>query len=123
MPPDWLGERIIGAAIAVHKELGPGLLESTYEACLAMELQERGLIVSRQKVLPVRYKTLMIDQGYRVDLLVEDSVVLELKSIEAVLPLHKAQLLSYLRLGGYRLGYLLNFNVRRLADGLHRLVN
>ena len=107
----------------VHTALGPGLLESAYEICLLYELEKRGLPVHRQGLIPIRYEDLTIDNGYRIDLLVGDRVVVELKALEAILPVHRAQLLSYLRLGGFKLGYLLNFNVARLRDGIVRLVN
>jgi len=115
-------EAIIGAAIAVHKELGPGLLESAYEACLAFELSERGLVVERQRALPVVYKDVRVDCGYRVDLVVE-GVMVELKSVERLEPIHEAQLLSYLRLSGYKVGLLINFNAALLKNGIRRLVN
>ena len=115
-------EAIIGASIDVHRELGPGLLESTYEACLAYELVQRGLKVERQKPLPVVYKGLKLDVGYRVDLLVEDRVIVELKAVDRLEPIHEAQLLSYLRLSGCKVGLLINFNVRVLRDGLKRLI-
>jgi GxxExxY protein len=114
---------IIGAAIDVHRELGPGLFESVYEACLAYELDRRELKVERQKPLPVSYKGILLDQGYRLDLLVENAVVVELKSIERLQPIHQCQLLSYLRLSGYRVGLLFNFNVPVLRHGIRRLVN
>ena len=118
-----LTEMIIGGAIEVHRHLGPGLLESTYESCLAFELSQRGLIVARQKELPVVYKDVRIDCGYRIDLLVNGTVVLELKAVEKLMPIHEAQLLSYLKLSGLKLGLLFNFNVRQLTDGLKRIVN
>ncbi len=116
-------EIIIGAAMAVHRELGPGLLESAYEACLAYELPERGLSVERQKALPVRYRGVNVDCGYRIDLLVEGKVVVELKAVERLEAIHKAQLLSYLKLSGCKVGLLINFNVKVLKDGIRRLVN
>ena len=122
-PTRELTERIIGAAIDVHKALGPGLLESAYEACLAFELAELELAVERQKAIPVTYKGLEIDAGYRIDLLVEQSVVLEIKAVERLMPIHEAQLISYLRLGDYRLGLLVNFNVRLLKQGIRRIAN
>jgi len=115
-------EKIIGAAIAVHKELGPGLLESAYEACLVYELVQSGLKVESQKPLPVSYRSVHIDCGYRIDLLVEDEVILELKSIEKLEPLHEAQILSYLKLSGYKIGLLINFNVSLLKNGIRRFV-
>ncbi len=118
-----LTEAITGAAIAVHRELGPGLLESAYETCLAFELADRGLSVERQKELPVRYRGIQMDCGYRLDLLVQGQVIVELKAVEKLLPMHEAQLLSYLKLSGCKVGLLLNFNVRILKDGLKRLVH
>jgi GxxExxY protein len=118
-----IGDAIIASALKVHTALGPGLLEGAYETCLLYELQKRGLPVQQQVLIPVRYEDFTIDNGYRVDLLVADRVVVELKALEAILPVHRAQLLSYLRLGGFKLGYLLNFNVARMRDGIVRLVN
>ncbi len=119
---DTVTERIIGAAIDVHRELGPGLLESTYEACLVFELTRSGLTVERQKSLPVTYKDVQLDCGYRIDLLVEGAVVVELKAVDHLDPIHEAQLLSYLKLSGCTVGLLINFNVKVLKDGLRRLV-
>ncbi|MBE9542827.1 MAG: GxxExxY protein [Proteobacteria bacterium] len=116
-------EIIIGAAMAVHRELGPGLLESAYEACLAYELPDRGLSVERQKALPVRYRGVNVDCGYRIDLLVEGKVIVELKAVERLEAIHKAQLISYLKLSGCKVGLLINFNVKVLKDGIRRLVN
>ncbi|MBI4083446.1 MAG: GxxExxY protein [Candidatus Lambdaproteobacteria bacterium] len=116
-------EQIIGAAIDVHRELGPGLLESTYEACLQFELVERGLQVERQKGLPVVYRDVRIDCGYRIDLLVERRVIVELKAVAQLEPIHEAQLLSYLKLSGCHVGLLINFNVKLLKNGIRRLVN
>ncbi len=118
--PDPLTEAIIGAAIAVHRALGPGLLESAYEACFAYELEWRGLRVERQKALPVTYRGVQIDCGYRIDLLVENEVIVELKASQ-LQPIHDAQLLSYLKLSGRSVGLLINFNVRLLKEGLRRL--
>ena len=117
-----LTETIIGAAIDVHRELGPGLLESAYEECLCHELHIRGLAFARQVDLPVRYKGLSLDCGYRLDVVVENRVVVELKSTEQLLPVHQAQLLTYLRLSGKRVGLLMNFNVAVLKDGIVRRV-
>lgn len=117
-----LTREIIGAAIEVHRALGPGLLESAYEACLAFELAERGLRIERQKALPVVYKGLDLDAGYRLDLLVEDKVIVELKAVEAVNAVHEAQMLSYLRLSGCKIGLLINFNVKLLKNGIRRFV-
>ena len=118
-----LTEQIIGSAIEVHRALGPGLLESTYEACLLHELAERKLYAERQKALPVIYKGHRIDCGYRIDLLVEREVIVELKAVARVEPIHEAQLLSYLKLSACHVGLLINFNVKQLKIGLRRLVN
>jgi len=118
-----LSNRIIGAAIEVHKTLGPGLLESAYEQCLCHELSLRGLSFERQKELPVIYRGLKLDCGYRLDIVVEDAIILELKSCEKIEPIHKAQLLTYLRLSGISLGLILNFNVPAMRDGIVRIVN
>ena len=114
---------IIGAAIEVHRALGPGLLESAYEECLAVELADRGLRVERQAVLPVIYKGCTLDAGYRIDLLVNSEVIVELKSVQKLETIHDAQLLTYLKLAGIRHGLLLNFNVAVLKDGIRRMVN
>lgn len=119
---DRLAEVIIGAAIDVHKELGPGLLENTYESCLFFELIQRGFTVSRQREQPVKYKGHVIECGYRLDLLVNNMVVVELKSVEKLERIHEAQLLTYLKLSGLRLGFLMNFNCVRLVDGIKRMV-
>ena len=116
-------EKIIGAAIAVHRALGPGLLESAYQACLAYELSKLGLRFEQQKALPVVYQEVRLDCGYRIDFLVEDEVVVELNSVEKSLPIHEAQLLSYLKLARKRVGLLINFNVRMLKNGIKRLIN
>jgi GxxExxY protein len=121
--PNDLTEAIIGAAIAVHRTLGPGLLESTYEACLVHELRERGLETERQKPLPVDYHGVHIDCGYRIDLLVENQVIVELKAVDRVLPIHEAQILSYVRLSKYKVGLLINFNVKLLRNGIRRFVH
>ena len=121
---DALTQQIIGAAIAVHRELGPGLLESSYEACLTFELVERRLRFERQKPLPLVYRGRTLDCGYRIDLLVEEEVVVEVKSVERLEPIHTAQVLSYLRLSSRKVGLLINFNVKWLADrGIRRVVN
>ncbi|HLF04401.1 MAG TPA: GxxExxY protein [Dehalococcoidia bacterium] len=114
---------IIGAAIEVHRTLGPGLLESAYEACLAYELLERGLKVEQQKPLPLVYKEVTLDCGYRLDLLVENAVIVEIKAVDRAQPIHQAQLLSYLKLSGCEVGLLINFNVTVLKEGIHRLIN
>jgi GxxExxY protein len=118
---DFLTDAVIGAAIAVHEALGPGLLETTYEACLEHELKMRGRHVDRQKALPATYRGLVLDFGYRVDLLVDDAVIIEVKAVERLTDVHEAQLLTYLRLSGRRVGLLLNFNVRLLKRGIRRL--
>jgi GxxExxY protein len=118
-----LTEAIIGAAIDVHRELGPGLLESAYEECLCHEISSHGLAFRRQAELPVRYKKVNLDCGYRMDLLVEETVILELKSVEKILPIHEAQLMTYLKISGKPVGLLLNFNVPVLKDGILRRVN
>ncbi len=115
-------EAIIGGAIQVHRVLGPGLLESAYEACLAFELKKRGLSVEEQKPLPLVYEQVKLDCGYRIDLLVE-GVVVEIKSVDALAPIHEAQVMSYLKLSGCRLALLINFNVLLLKDGIRRFVN
>jgi GxxExxY protein len=118
-----IGTAIIASAMKVHTTVGPGLLESAYETCLLYELERHALPVRRQVSIPIRYEDLTIDNGYRVDLVVGDRVVVELKAVEAILPVHRAQLLSYLRLGGFKLGYLLNFHVARMRDGIIRMAN
>ncbi len=118
-----LSENVIGAAIKVHRELGPGLLESAYEVCLAHELRESGLKLETQKPLPVVYHGVKMDCGYRLDLVVEDKIIVELKAVEKLQPIHDAQLLSYLRLSGISLGLLINFHNRLLKDGIKRLVH
>ncbi len=114
---------VVDAALKVHSILGPGLLESAYESCLAYELVKRGFSVQSQTVLPIRYEEQLIDAGYRIDLMVNDAVIVELKSVERLLPIHKAQLLSYLRLSKRKVGLLINFNEVRLKDGIKRIVN
>jgi GxxExxY protein len=118
-----LSSRIIGAAIEVHKILGPGLLESTYEECICHELSLGGFFFERQKPLAVQYKGISLDCGYRLDVVVENIIILELKSCEKIEPIHKAQLLTYLKLSGLKLGLLLNFNVILMREGIVRVVN
>jgi GxxExxY protein len=120
---DKISREIIGAAIDVHRMLGPGLLESAYATCLQHELLQRGLKVVRELPVPIRYKGITLDCGYRLDLLVEESVVVEVKAVDALAPIHQAQLMSHLRLCGLRVGLLINFNVRMLKHGLKRVVN
>jgi GxxExxY protein len=114
---------IVDAAVAVHRELGPGLLESAYQKCLAHELESRGLHVVCELSFPVEYRGAHVDTGYRIDMLVGDRVIIENKTVEKVLPIHAAQLLTYLKMSGCRLGFLLNWNVRLMKDGITRLVN
>ena len=118
-----LSSRIIGAAIEVHKNLGPGLLESAYEECLCHELSIQGLLFEKQKPLSIDYKGKKLDCGYRLDIVVEKAVIIELKSCEKIEPIHKAQLLTYLKLSGLNLGLILNFNVPLMRDGIVRIVN
>ena len=120
---DPLTDKIIGAAIEVHRHLGPGLLESAYEECLCFELKRSGLRFERQVHLPMSYKGILLDCAYRMDVLVEDSVVLEIKAIDEILPIHQAQLLTYLKSSGKRVGLLINFNVPVLKSGIKRMVN
>jgi GxxExxY protein len=115
--------QIVDAAMKVHTALGPGLLESAYQACLAYELRQRGLQVETEVELPVHYDGIRLDVGYRLDMLVESQVIVELKSVETVIPLHEAQLLSYLKLSGNKIGLLINFKVARLKNGIIRLAN
>lgn len=117
-----LTRQIIGAAIEVHRHLGPGLLESAYETCLAYELEQLGLSVERQKGLPLIYKEIRLDQGYRIDLLVEEKVVVEIKVVDKITSIHEAQVLSYLRFSGCQVGLLLNFNVKLLKNGIRRFI-
>ncbi len=114
--------KIIGCAYKVHSKLGPGLLESTYEVCLAYELIKGGLVVERQKTLPVVYDNIQLEAGYRIDLLVDHTVILELKSVAEIAPIHQAQLMTYLKLSGLKLGLLLNFNVQDMKRGIKRII-
>ncbi|MCX7855588.1 MAG: GxxExxY protein [Anaerolineae bacterium] len=122
MNENLLSNRIIGAALEVHRQLGPGLLESAYEECLAYELSLSNIPFERQKPVPVVYKGIRLDCGFRVDLLVGNLVVVELKAVDALMPVHQAQVLTYLKLTGCRLGLLINFNVVRLREGIKRVV-
>jgi GxxExxY protein len=117
-----LTEAIIGAAMEVHRALGPGLLESTYEMCLCRELSIRGILFERQVPIPVEYKGVKLDCGYRADIVVDGTIPLEIKAIDSLLPIHDAQLLSYLKLGAWKIGLLINFNVELLKNGLRRRV-
>lgn len=114
--------KIIGCAYKVHSELGPGLLESTYEVCLEYELLKNDILVERQRSLPVIYDKIKLDAGYKIDLLVEGRIILELKSVDEIAPIHKAQLITYLKLYGLKLGLLLNFNVTDMKKGIHRII-
>ena len=118
-----LSGKIIGAAIQVHSALGPGLLESTYETCPAYELRSQNIMAATQVALPVKYKGVSLDAGYRVDLIIEDSVIVELKSVDSLTQILVAQILAYLKLSRLRLGLLINFNVRQLKEGIKRVVN
>ena len=119
---DELSNRVIGCAIEIHRELGPGLLESTYEQCLAHELKLNGIAFRLQHPLPVEYKGIRLDCGYRIDILVADALILELKSVEEIKGIHHAQLLTYMKLAGVKTGLLINFNVKKLKTGIKRFV-
>ena len=123
MTENQITEKIIGCAIKVHKELGPGLLESAYKECLYYELQKAGLKVEKEKPLPLIYYDVKLEIGYRIDLLVEDQVVIEIKSVEGLSDVHTAQVLTYLKLNNNKLGLLINFNVSMLKNGIKRLIN
>ena len=123
MDDEAIGKQIVDSAVKVHTALGAGLLESAYETCLAHELAKCGLEVKRQVPMPVNYDGLQLDVGYRIDMFVNDRVILELKAVEKLLPLHTAQLLTYLKLSKLRLGFLLNFNVDHMRNGVRRVVN
>jgi GxxExxY protein len=123
MNENELSNIIIGCAIEVHKQLGPGLLESAYQECLFYELKNRGLNIINEKSIPIVYNDVKLDHGYRIDLLVENKVVIEVKTIEMFTDVHTAQVLTYLKLGGYKLGLLLNFHVTTLKSGIKRIVN
>jgi len=120
---DGIGKLIVPAAMKVHSALGAGLLENGYEACLAYELAKRGLMVERQVSMPVVYESVRLDVGYRIDLLLGQKVVVEIKAVDRVIPAHLAQILTYLKLGGFKLGFLLKFNVPHMRDGIKRVVN
>ncbi len=123
MDEEQIGREIVDSALNVHMVLGPGLLEAAYEACLQYELLQRKFAVRKQVPMPLSYRGVTLDVGFRVDLMVNDKVLIELKAVEKLLPVHAAQLLSYLRLGNYRLGFLLNFNTVRMRDGIKRVLN
>ncbi len=118
-----LATSVVNAAFQVHRALGPGLLESSYQVCLIHELRKQGVPIRSQVLLPLRYDGLEIDAGYRVDLLVDESIIIENKAVQALLPIHLAQLLTYLKLSGLKLGFLINWNVPRIKDGIRRMVN
>ena len=120
---EQIAKQLVDAMLMVHRELGPGLLESTYQACLAHELRRREIEVRCEVALPVRYKELEIEVGYRIDLLLADCIIVENKSVQALAPIHEAQLLTYLKLSGHRLGFLVNWNVPLIKDGIKRMVN
>ncbi|NJM39002.1 MAG: GxxExxY protein [Akkermansiaceae bacterium] len=120
---DKIAAEIVDSAFKVHKELGPGLLESAYETCLEHELKKRGFQVERQKAQPVHYDSIIIDAGYRLDLLVNDHVIIELKAVEQLAPIHQAQLMTYLKLSKKSLGFLINFNVPLIKNGIRRIAN
>ena len=120
---EWVGAVLVDAAFTVHTALGPGLLESAYQGCLLHELQHRGLSVRREVPFPVYYAELILDTGYRVDMVIEEEVLVENKAVQSITPVHRAQLLTYLKLSNKRLGYLINWNVPRIKDGIRRLVN
>jgi|SRR5437867_12072661 len=119
---DELSRSVIGCAIEVHRNLGPGLLESTYRQCLACELSHAEIAFQMEVPLPVRYKDILLDCGYRIDLLISDDLIVEIKSVEALLPIHQAQILTYMRLASVPLGLLINFNVTKLQSGIRRFV-
>lgn len=123
MNENEISKEVVGAALEIHKALGPGLLESVYEECMCRELSLRGLAFKRQVVVPLKYKDLKLESGLRLDLLVEELVIIEIKAVEKVMPVHKAQILSYLRLTGKKLGLLINFNEELIKNGIHRVVN
>ncbi len=123
MTENEISYKIIGASIELHKALGPGLLESVYEESLALDLRASGLKVKQQVSVPMSYKSLNFERGFRLDLLVEDMVIIEIKSVQAILPVHKSQLLTYLRLSDRRLGLLINFNSKVLKESIHRIAN
>jgi GxxExxY protein len=121
-PRDPLTNRVIGLAIGVHRELGPGLLESAYEECLCFELKEAGIAYSRQMPLAIVYKGLQLDCGYRLDIVVQRELIIEIKAVEQLMPIHDAQILTYLRLSGHKVGLLINFNKVLLKDGIRRFI-
>jgi GxxExxY protein len=123
MTENEISKQVVDSAFKIHTRLGPGLLESVYEAVLAYELRKRGLRVERQKAIPVVYEEVRLDEGFRADLVVEDKLIIELKSVEAIAPVHKKQLLTYLRLSNLKLGLLINFSEELIKNGISRVVN
>lgn len=119
---DCIAAKVVDAAFRVHRELGPGLLESAYEACLAYELRQRGIVFQQQVAMPITYRTLQLQAGYRIDLVVEGRVLVEIKAVQELQPTHAAQVLTYLRLSSRRIGLLINFNTRMFKSGIRRLV-
>lgn len=119
---DLLTKKVIGSAIEIHKELGPGLLESAYQSCLEYELKEAGFDVKKELFFPIRYKELVLNQSYRIDLLIENKLVIELKTVEFLSDVHLAQILTYMKFGGFNKGLLLNFNVKLMKDGIKRVI-
>lgn len=122
MVEDLLTRKVIGAALEIHKELGPGLLESAYQRCLEYELLASGLEVKKELIFPIRYKEVVLNHAYRIDLLVENQLVIELKTVEFLTDVHLAQILTYMKFGGFQKGLLLNFDVKMLKDGIKRVV-
>ena len=122
MKTNELTSKIIGSAIEVHKKLGPGLLEKTYEECLCIELEERGILFERQVMLPILYKNKEIKDAYRIDIIIENEIILELKTVERIENIHRAQLLTYMKLSDKKLGLIINFNVELLKNGIVRLI-
>jgi len=123
MNENEIGKIIVDSAVAVHKGLGPGLLETVYEVILASELEKRGLSINRQESIPIEYQGIKFDEGFRADILIENKVIIELKSVESINKVHKKQVLTYLRLTGCKLGYLLNFGEALMKDGISRIIN
>ena len=123
MTENQISRIVIGKAIEIHRSLGPGLLESAYRECLAYELLNEGLKIEKEKPMPIIYKDIKLNHGYRLDLLVENTLVIELKAVDTIIDVHSAQILTYIKLGGYKLGLLINFNVILLKDGVRRFVN
>lgn len=123
MTENEISKAVLGKAIKIHRILGPGLLESAYQECLFYELKNTNLIIEKEKPMPIVYKDIRLDHGYRIDLLIENKVVIEIKSVDALMDVHEAQMITYLKLGDYRLGLLINFNVPLLKNGIRRYVN